>query len=513
MKFLLRTNISHHDFVERSLSINHRVFCAGAIFGVIIQIINMVRVLVTNAKLSTLNNRIYFTFYLVYFIFCGAFLLVEYLIRMASETKYRFYMLCGVIILCWHMLFNIYDIYRANAVGYFTIITVIFFFSGLFMFRPVFTITVLGISGVVFTFVLNHLFSSGEVINFTLTVLLCVIMYLVRYKHLKIEILQAKQIRAVQQELEDVHRDFRLTIEQYELIREKESSVTFEWNIQDDCIRFSKEWSYYFNQSENIYNFHQYIKNLTFLTEEYKEMLLNCMENIRKGISYQKYELILPTRRGEQCWFELRVITQVNDIGEPVLGIGMLSDITDQKEKINQLETKVQMDLFTGLLNKTSIERYGKKKLEKLQKGQMLAALILDMDNFKDINDQYGHPVGDFVLKEVAMIMRKYAPEGVRIGRIGGDEFMALLITDNLTEFKNYAWDLIEKVSQIKWEGSNIFANCSIGIAVASSPDERYDALYQRTDEALYQAKKNGKNQVYYKSLVKTENGLYIHIK
>ena len=69
------------------------------------------------------------------------------------------------------------------------------------------------------------------------------------------------------------------------------------------------------------------------------------------------------------------------------------------------------MDLFTGLLNKASVERFGESMLADLRNGEILASLMLDMDDFKNVNDRYGHPVGDFVLKEVAQILRQYAPD------------------------------------------------------------------------------------------------------
>ena len=77
------------------------------------------------------------------------------------------------------------------------------------------------------------------------------------------------------------------------------------------------------------------------------------------------------------------------------------------------------------------------------------------MDDFKNVNDRYGHPVGDFVLKEVAQILRQYAPDRARIGRIGGDEFIVLLTTDNWRVFESYAETLLEKVSEISWKGKD----------------------------------------------------------
>ena len=191
------------------------------------------------------------------------------------------------------------------------------------------------------------------------------------------------------------------------------------------------------------------------------------------------------------------VITQTDDQDAPFFGIGTLSDITDRKRELNQLETETKMDLFTGLLNKASVERFGESMLADLRNGEILASLMLDMADFKNVNDRYGHPVGDFVLKEVAQILRQYAPDRARIGRIGGDEFIVLLTTDNWRVFESYAETLLEKVSEISWKGKDTSLQCSIGLAASHSTGEPYAELYRRTDEALYEAKRRGKGTLY----------------
>lgn len=186
----------------------------------------------------------------------------------------------------------------------------------------------------------------------------------------------------------------------------------------------------------------------------------------------------------------------MNENGKPSHGIGILSDITEQKETILQLEREIQMDLFTGLLNKTAIEHYGTKKLQNLQKGKILAMLILDMDNFKSINDSFGHPVGDYVLKKVADIMHQKAPVKARVGHIGGDEFAVLLLTDDLSVIKKFAIELIEDISNIRYNGTDVGVSCTIGISAADSDKWTFPMLYKAADDALYKAKSKGKNQI-----------------
>ena len=504
IKWILGAKISHEDFVEKSVSSNQIALRIGTAFGVLFELCNIYRVLFFRDIM--VNRLIYLRFYLVYLACCVVLLIVDFCFKMSDMVRHRFYMISVGMILFWHLLFNMHNVYLSGAMAYFTIVTAIFFFSGFLMFKPLYTITSLGICYITYILFINPIFSVGEIVNFSVTISLCILMYLIRYKHLRIEVCQAKQMQEVQQELTDAQQDFRLTIEQYELIREQESSITFEWDIQEDWIRFSKEWRHYFDHPENISQFYDFVENMDLLSSSHKEILLTCMENIKKGVAYQKYEFMLPVKSGESRWFEIRVITQTNKQGEPVLGIGILSDITERKDRISQLEKEIQMDMFTGLLNKASIERYGKRKLSELREGEKLAALIVDMDDFKDINDRYGHPAGDHVLKETADILRHHAPVGARIGRIGGDEFMVLLIGCNISCMETYAEEVISKILRIHWNGIEVSPSCSMGLAVASTPNVSYDELYRKADEALYHAKQLGKNRLYTTFSEQTEN-------
>ena len=287
-----------------------------------------------------------------------------------------------------------------------------------------------------------------------------------------------------------------LSAEQYELIREKGGYVTFEWDIQKDCIYFSKEFRDYFNYPASIASFGDFIKGLKELGEEQKKTLAECMDNVRNGVNFQKHELLFPIKTGEKRWFEVRIITQMNDQEQPVVGIGILSDVTELKDKIAQLEKEISMDLFTGLLNKASVEYYGKRKLKDLNDGEILGMMIMDVDDFKNINDHYGHPVGDYVLKEIADIIRKKAPDGAKIGRMGGDEFIILSVIKDIGSFRSFGEELLRSIPQIRWQDEDIRANCSIGLAASSDQQDTYEALYKKADSALYEAKKLGKNQL-----------------
>lgn len=497
MAYLFGFHVKKADFFEKAVSVNRLLLRICAIFALFIEFGNIIRVLFFSASgLETLNNRIYFGFYLFYFICCAVFLTLDFGVRPSKKARNLIYMATGSTFLLWNTLFNVYDIYQSDAVGNFTIITALVAFSSLFVMRPVYALSNLAVNYLIFAGFLQSNFSSGEVINFTITVLLCGLIYYVRCKHLCFEMSQGKKLDDVRQELSETRRSLRLSVEQYELIRKLGSYATFKWDIDKDSIHFSKEWTEWFDTSEEITHLEKYIKDSDKIFDKAKTDLLKCIQNIKNKAGFQKIELLLPMKAGKNGWFELQVIAQTDVQGKPIFGIGLLSDITQRKEKLRRLEKDIRLDLSTGVFNKVEIERYGERKLKELTKGEMLAALILDIDYFKDINDSYGHPVGDYVLKKVADLMLRKAPIGTRVGRIGGDEFLALLATDDVQILYDYGRELIKEIPEIKWQGKDIGVSCSIGISAADSDKVSYQELYKKADEALYRAKLSGKKQI-----------------
>ncbi len=502
--FIFSKNGENEDFLKKALPQNRIILCAVTTAAVIVESTLMLRVLfLTDAKLSTLHNQLDFGFHLTYFVFATLFLVMEFCIKMSPAAKHRLYMFSSSVILVWHILFNSYDIHRAvlqqqsPAAATIAVTTAVLGFSALLVMNPLYALCNLSIGcGSVIGVLLFCTGDSRLVVSFAIVSLLSIVIYLARYRRFHIEMVQDRKLKELQRELSITQHDFRLSIEQYDLIHEHASYVTFEWDLKEDTILFSKEWAELFGESERISHFTEAIRRRPGMSSAQKQLLLNCLKQIRAGVPFQKYDLQLPLKSGEERWFELRVISQKNKDDKPFLGVGTLSDITDRKEKIIKLERDLQRDLFTGLLNKKAIEHYGENKLKALSREEVLHALLLDIDNFKEINDTYGHPVGDKVLKQVAELIRDTVPIRARAGRIGGDEFLVLLSTAECIRFETYAEVLRLRVSRIRQKGLDVRVTCSIGLASADSNTMSYAELYRKIDSAVYQAKQKGKNQI-----------------
>lgn len=152
-------------------------------------------------------------------------------------------------------------------------------------------------------------------------------------------------------------------------------------------------------------------------------------------------------------------------------------------------------DSLTGLKNRAAYEEFLR---EKRDEAATLAYLILDLDNFKLINDTFGHDVGDEKLKTTAEVLNQFEKDGDEIFRLGGDEFVIIIPNTTVEETEKRTRQLIEKMNEAFSKQPHqkyIPLSVSIGIAFAPMHGKNFDELYKKADEALYVSKEKGKNQ------------------
>ncbi len=179
----------------------------------------------------------------------------------------------------------------------------------------------------------------------------------------------------------------------------------------------------------------------------------------------------------------------------------MRKTLADRLEKtmneVSEIKNKSQHDVLTGLWNRAYTENEVNNHLMKNARGTVL---MMDMDNFKAINDNYGHLEGDRVLKMFADTMRDHSGDDDILCRIGGDEFI-MFIEDEVTadELKKLASDIIEDMSgKIKENGYETGTSVSIGISQFPNDGRDFSKLYNSADKALYYVKQNGKKSFHF---------------
>jgi len=163
---------------------------------------------------------------------------------------------------------------------------------------------------------------------------------------------------------------------------------------------------------------------------------------------------------------------------------------------VTQLQVESTIDAKTGLLNFTSWRDMANRTLLRTQRTkQPVAVMLIDLDHFKRINDTYGHLVGDQVLSAVADCVKSDLREYDMVGRFGGEEFVLLLDNADLYAAVTTATRLRQSISDLNI-GDGVQVTASIGVAHSAQSNAPLDALLERADVALYEAKSAGRNTV-----------------
>ncbi|CAH1388017.1 sensor domain-containing diguanylate cyclase [Candidatus Nitrotoga sp. M5] len=179
---------------------------------------------------------------------------------------------------------------------------------------------------------------------------------------------------------------------------------------------------------------------------------------------------------------------------------GLISDITERKRREFELQEFATIDFLTQLPNRRYFMARMEEELARIQSaaGTYSAVLMCDLDQFKIINDSYGHATGDLVLKHFATILRDKLRKSDTVGRVGGEEFAIVLSNTDITEANIFAKRVQKQMAEtpLVKSGASITVTVSIGIAVMNESDTSADAPLSRSDMALYQAKENGRNRI-----------------
>lgn len=181
--------------------------------------------------------------------------------------------------------------------------------------------------------------------------------------------------------------------------------------------------------------------------------------------------------------------------------------LQEQQRSFSELKQRAERDPLTGLLNRQTLFEFSSKEISKAQRvGHSLSLLLIDIDDFKTINDTFGHIAGDQLLKEFASVLSGSTREYDIVGRYGGDEFVILLPSTNHQQAARVAEKIIQAVNQkeFAFRGQQMTTSPSIGVATYDHLPEKHNysgrtgltAMIECADNALYEAKKSGKNQL-----------------
>ncbi|QLC72894.1 sensor domain-containing diguanylate cyclase [Pseudomonas sp. LPB0260] len=192
-------------------------------------------------------------------------------------------------------------------------------------------------------------------------------------------------------------------------------------------------------------------------------------------------------------------IGRQSEAGDPHIIVGIAEDITEKKQLEGELQRLATTDVLTQSSNRRHFFDCALREFEHARQfGTPLAFLLLDIDDFKQINDSYGHQVGDQVLQRLAQCGATVLRRGDLFGRIGGEEFAALFPGCEPALAKQIAERLQREVKRLGFshQGKTFGITVSQGLTSLAPTDLSLDALFARADAAMYVAKRQGKNQI-----------------
>lgn len=285
--------------------------------------------------------------------------------------------------------------------------------------------------------------------------------------------------------------------QKYLIISDISEELPYEYDIAEDVVTFADKFNHIFEGESVISNPSVNMVKEALVSYDTKDAIEELFYLARLGTEYHSTEFKLNTKNGGYQWYFSTFSTIFDEDGNPIRVVGLLRNIHSQKVEQQKLLAKAETDLMTGLLNKATTESRIKSHLRELNGNVYNVLMLVDIDDFKNINDTYGHLKGDEVIIDIANALKDIVSEYDLAGRLGGDEFCVYFSHLLDTQVACEKAELIANRLRELYPGTDgCKVTLSIGIA-ATNDQIPYSVLLENADTALYQAKLNGKNCYY----------------
>jgi diguanylate cyclase (GGDEF)-like protein len=295
-----------------------------------------------------------------------------------------------------------------------------------------------------------------------------------------------------------------LESERYRIATELSNDIIFEYNIETDEMIYTNKYMDLFGRNPVISGYISGCEKYRefIIPDDWGVYLLFC-KKLHKGENMIETKLRMKNRLGQFIWCQAMGKT-IYDDKIPLRVVGKIINIDNNKKELDFLEYKATRDPLTNVYNREA----ARKKIVQFIKGnynKKHMLIFFDFDDFKKVNDNYGHLIGDKVLLYAISRIQQVSTEGEIIARIGGDEFIVFAGNINTSE------EIVRKVIDVKnalettyitENGRAISISGSIGIALYPKDGLYYEQLMDRADHALYSIKEHGKNNYMFYSSV-----------
>lgn len=284
-----------------------------------------------------------------------------------------------------------------------------------------------------------------------------------------------------------------------QILLECSNNIIYDYDLESDTMVFSQKVNTAngpkaVRHTVRHYRDNLYISSIVHPDDRQK------LEAVCRGIPDLHFEIrcTLPDMpKGQFFWHELRGTVICDPKGKPLQSVGVMNNIEERKQQLQIWKNRAERDPLTGLYNKTSANASICNYLQNDGAGRTHALMIIDLDNFKGVNDTYGHPFGDLVLTEFSHRLSSFFRSSDLIGRVGGDEFTVFLkdvaSVENILEKTKLLCRTMTAAPIGIQERYQV--SLSVGISIYPEDGNSFETLFRRADLALYTAKDKGKNR------------------
>lgn len=302
-------------------------------------------------------------------------------------------------------------------------------------------------------------------------------------------------------EIKRIEKALRESEQRFKMAGRAAYDLIYEWDVVTDSLCW-------FGDVDNMLGYpkgeisHDIQAWLHLIHPEDVAVLADAVDLHRESTQPIRYEYRIRHQNGKYLYWSDHALPLLNEAGEPYKWIGVCTDITTQKEQQNQLEFSAYHDKLTNLPNRVLLADRLSQAMHQVRRRELkLAVAYIDLDGFKEINDQYGHEVGDHLLIAIGQRFQTLLREGDTIARLGGDEFVAVMIDmEGSVDLIPLLRRILHSVSQpVEVGGLKLQVSASLGVTFYPQTEEvDGDKLLRQADQAMYQAKLEGKNRYFF---------------
>ncbi|NQF16168.1 EAL domain-containing protein [Brevibacillus sp. HB1.3] len=317
---------------------------------------------------------------------------------------------------------------------------------------------------------------------------------IVPFKNQAGEIYQYLSIRSDITARKQMEDELKRSEEKYRIIAENTSDIISIINLDGEFLYLSPSHKRVWEHTvpdEEIHNLFEWI------VEDDRDIFAYAIQHAFSTRKEYMVECRINTQRNDVIWTESKINPIMDEEGNVTKLLLVTRDVTDRKQSEETIHHLAYHDALTDLPNRRMyVQQLSKEMMQAKRFQSSLAVLFLDLDRFKDVNDSFGHDVGDMLLIEASKRLQACLKPGDVVARLGGDEFT---IMQNQLLDRNEATALAEQIMYqlqrpFELEGHVFNVSCSIGIALYPQDGDNPEDLLKRADTALYTVKSRGKN-------------------